>query len=44
MIFPENRSTRFRIMLYSRLIAVTSLPAALMRAIASRVFSITVAM
>ena len=29
---------------YSRLIAVTSLPAALIRAIASRVFSITVAM
>ena len=28
----------------SRLIAVTSLPAALMRAMASRVFSITVAM
>ena len=28
---------------YSRLIAVTSLPAALIRAIASRVFSITVA-
>jgi len=43
---PKDRTTQLAMIAsyVSRLIAKTSLPAALMRAMASRVFSITVAM